>query len=72
MGLARDFPAAKVLAACGEAKFLGSVGAKPQNPFRKLLGIKPFTRLGGAVNDLGVWIAGVFPVETAQCGFESL
>src|ERR1700690_2840569 len=66
MRLARNFPAAEVLAARGQAKLLGSVGAKLQNPFCQTLGIKPFARAGDAVNDLGVWIAGVGFIEPAQ------
>jgi hypothetical protein len=56
----------------GQTKFLGSVGAKPQNPFREPLGVKQFTRMRDTVNDIAIWVAGVFFVKTAQGGFESL
>jgi len=62
---ARNFPAADVLAARGEAQFLGSARAKAQNPFSQPLRVKQLARL--AV--LAVRVAGIFRVEAMEGGF---
>jgi hypothetical protein len=61
-----------VLAARGQAQFLGSAGAKLQNPFHKPLGVKPFARMCDAVNGLAIWVAGVCFIEPAQRVLETL
>jgi hypothetical protein len=60
-----------VLAVRGQAKVPGSVGAKPQNPFREPLGVKQFARMRDTVNDLAIWVARVCFIEAAQRGLET-
>ena len=71
IGMTRNFPAAQMLAACGEAKFLRGVRAKLQNPRREPLRVEKFARMRCAVDDIGLRVAGIFPVETPQRGFET-
>ena len=71
MRLAWDFPTTDMLAARGQAKFLGCGRAEPQDPIRQPLGVKQFARVGNAVDGLEVRVVGVFLLEAAQRGLET-
>src|SRR5208282_700777 len=70
--IARNFPAAEVLAARGQTEFLAGVRAKAQDPIRQPPRIKQFARMGGAVSGLNVRVAGIFLIEAAEGGLEFL
>lgn len=55
-----------MLATRSQPQFLGSRGAKFQNPIGEPLRVNQLARLRNAVNDFPVWIARVFLIEAAQ------
>src|ERR1039458_10667181 len=61
-----------MLAARGEAQFLGGFWAKPQNPAGEALRIKQFARVRSATGGFPVRVAGIFTVEVMPRGFKFL
>src|SRR5688572_812060 len=64
-------PAAKVLAAGGEAEGFGGIRAEPEHPIEKAAGQEQFARLRNSLDDLGVWIASILLVEAAKSTLEA-
>jgi len=55
-----------MLAAGGQAERLGGLGAKLENPVEEPLSVKELARTADSVNRLGVWVARILLVETAD------
>ena len=67
----RHHPAAKVLAARGQAKRLRGRGAELEHPFRQPLSVDQFARVSDSRYLFDIRVAGILLVEPAQRGFES-
>jgi len=60
-----------MLATGGQAKFLGRIRAKAQNPIRQSPGVKQFARLCETFGGFNIRVARVLVVEAAECGLKS-
>jgi hypothetical protein len=66
VGGAGNLPAAEMLAACGQAKFLGSPGAKLEDPAGQFLGEEQFARLRNAAGPLDIRVGCVILVKAGD------
>ena len=71
VGIAGNFPATQMLAACGQAQFFRGVRGKFQRPIGQPLSVDKFARVRNAVDGFEIGVARIFLVEAAQGGFEA-
>jgi hypothetical protein len=64
--VAGDFPAANVLATCGEAEFFGGIGSEFQDPVREPFGVDEFARAWLSIDQLDIRVGCIMLVEEIE------